>query len=359
MKITIVGGGNIGTQFAVHAAEKKNDVYIYTSKPHLFQKNLTIVDENKNMIHQGEIKLATDNEEEAFKEADLIIVTVPSFAMNDSAQKILPYVNTNMKICLIPGTGGGECSFKEHIEKGAILFGLQRVPSVARLVEYGKCVCATGYRVELFVASLPSRYSEECSKLIGQLLDMKCSALPNYLNLTLTPSNPILHTTRLKTIFKNYKDGVFYDDIPLFYEGWDNETSELLFKCDDEVQELCRKLNTFDLSYVKSLKIHYESDTPEKLTQKIKSIKGFKGLTTPSIENNGKLIPDLNSRYFTADFNYGLSILVQIAKILNVDVPNMEETIEWYRKISIFKEEFDYKRFGINDLNSFVEFYSK
>lgn len=29
MKITIVGAGNVGTQFAVHCAEKRHDVIIY------------------------------------------------------------------------------------------------------------------------------------------------------------------------------------------------------------------------------------------------------------------------------------------------------------------------------------------
>lgn len=33
MKVTIVGGGNIGTQFAVHFAEQGHEVRIYTSKP--------------------------------------------------------------------------------------------------------------------------------------------------------------------------------------------------------------------------------------------------------------------------------------------------------------------------------------
>ena len=263
-----------------------------------------------------------------------------------------------MKIGLIPGTGGGECAFKECILKGAVVFGLQRVPSVARLEEYGKVVRATGYREELFVASLPNKYSQECADIVSNIFKMKCSTLPNYLNLTLTPSNPILHTTRLKTIFKDYYDGKVYNEIPLFYEGWTDETSELLFKCDDEVQKICKALKDFDLSYVKSLKVHYESETPEALTNKIKSIKGFKGLKTPSVElENGKVIPDLNSRYFTADFPYGLAILVQIGDMLGVDIPNMKETLNWYNKVKIKDGEYNFKNYGINNLEDFIEFY--
>lgn len=33
MKITIVGAGNVGTQLAVHCAEKGHRVTIYSSKP--------------------------------------------------------------------------------------------------------------------------------------------------------------------------------------------------------------------------------------------------------------------------------------------------------------------------------------
>ena len=45
MKITIAGGGNIGTQFAVHCAEKGHDVIVYTSCPAMFDGPLSIVNE--------------------------------------------------------------------------------------------------------------------------------------------------------------------------------------------------------------------------------------------------------------------------------------------------------------------------
>ena len=359
MNITIVGGGNIGTQFAVHCAETGNKVKVFTSKSELFQKELKIVNENNEIIQRGEVELATNDPKVAFENANIIFITYPAYLMKEISETILPYVKPNLKICLIPGTGGGECAFKECINKGAILFGLQRVPSVARLEEYGSTVKATGYRDELFVASLPHNEVNECAKIISNILKMKCTPMPNYLNLTLTPSNPILHTTRLKTIFKDYDKVKTYDSLPLFYEEWNDETSELLFKCDDEVQKICKSLKQFDLSYVKSLKIHYESDTPEKLTKKIRSIKGFKGLTTPSIKTDKGYIPDLHSRYFTADFPYGLSILVQIAKMLNISVPNMQETLNWYNNIKIVDGEYYFKEYGINNLDDFIIFYSK
>lgn len=359
MNITIVGAGNIGTQFAVHCAAKGHRVIMYSSKPQKISKALSIVDKSGMMLKEGNIYNATDDIKEAIEDAELIFVTLPPFMMSKLAEDMLEYVKPGTKIALIPGTGGGECAFKKCLEKECVIFGLQRVPSVARLVEYGKSVCAVGYRNELHVAALPKRYTSECCELMKSIFDIMCTELPCYLNLTLTPSNPILHTTRLRTIFKDYEEGKLYESVPLFYEEWSDETSELLIECDKEVQTLCKALKQYDLSNVKSLLVHYESENAKQLTSKIRSIPGFKGLSTPSIMKGDKYAPDLNSRYFTADFSYGLSILVQIADFVGVSVQNMLETLKWYQKIAIVDDTFSYIKYGIDNIDKFNEFYSK
>lgn len=359
MNITIVGGGNVGTQLATHCAEKGHSVTVYTSKPHCFSKQLTVVNEVGEVIHQGTIQGATADEREAFAAAELILITLPAYCMNDIAQKIAPFAKAGMKIGIVPGTGGGECAFGSCLAAGATVFGLQRVPSVARLVEYGKIVRATGYRQTLHVAALPNCHTEEIRELIASLLDMECERLPCYLNLTLTPSNPILHTTRLRTIFGDYAPGKHYDSLPLFYEEWSDESSYLLFACDDEVQAICRAVTELDLSFVRSLKEHYESATPEALTRKIRSIQGFKGLTTPSVKEDEGYIPDLNSRYFTADFSYGLTIIKQIADLYGLEVPHITQTLAWYDGIALSNACYSYAAYGITDRESFVRFYQQ
>ena len=113
------------------------------------------------------------------------------------------------------------------------------------------------------------------------------------------------------------------------------------------------------MSYVKSLKEHYESDTPSKMTNKIRSIKGFKGLTTPSIKVDGGYIPDFNSRYFTADFSYGLAILIQIGNFLNLTIENMKETMTWYKNVSNDSNIFSFEKYNIYNYEDFIKFYSR
>lgn len=358
MRITIVGAGNIGTQFATHCAQKGHSVTIFTSRPQEIDDELRIIDSQGTVLHKGSIAGATSDPQTAFEDADVVFVTVPAFCMQDIADKVLPYAHEGMTIGLIPGTGGGECAFANCITQGATIFGLQRVPSVARLVQYGSIVRATGYRQELFVGALPQNEACRCAELIESIFDIRCTPLPNYLNVTLTPSNPILHTTRLRTLFEDYMPGKVYDRVPLFYEDWTDESSELLLQCDDELQTLCHKLSgRFDLSYVRSLREHYESPTKEALTAKIKSIAGFKGLPSPVRQKLGGCVPDFTSRYFTADFSFGLSILTQIAAFAGVQVPNMQETLQWYHHAVGDTKDFHYAEYGITDGWQFDAFY--
>ena len=357
MRITIVGGGNIGTQFAVHCAEKGHEVTVYTSEPYLFDKYLSIVDENGNTTHKGEICLATNDPEIAFPNAEIIIITMPATMMKTIAEIIYQHTDATPIIGVVPGNGGSECAFYKCIDRGNVFFGIERVPAIARLIQKGKTVRSTGYREELHVASLPAIYAQKCADIIANIFDIKTTVISCFLNLTMTPSNPILHTTRLRTIFNDWHPGMFYDDVPLFYEEWDDASSELLFACDDEVQKICAALPEYKLDNVKSLRIHYESPTIQKMTEKISSIPAFRGLKTPVIGTQGRFQPDLHSRYFTADFSYGLTIIKQVAELAEVQTPNIDETMMWYKNIAIVKEEFRFSDFGITDKNTFSEYY--
>ena len=74
MNITVIGGGNVGTQFTVHFAEKGHNVILYTSKPNLFNSSLKIIDSNNQIIHETTKFLVTSSAEKAFSKADIIFI---------------------------------------------------------------------------------------------------------------------------------------------------------------------------------------------------------------------------------------------------------------------------------------------
>ena len=73
---------------------------------------------------------------------------------------------------------------------------------------------------------------------------------------------------------------------------------------------------------------------------------------------NGRFVPDLYSRYFTSDFSYGLAIIKQIAEFAGVKAQNIDETMAWYKKIAVVKNEFRYEDYGITNRILFDHFYS-
>ncbi len=357
MNVTVIGAGNIGTHFAVQFGSKGHDVTIFASKPERISREIYVVNSEGEILRTSKLKNVTSDMAEAVKDADYIFVTHPAFMLKATAEKMLGNIKEGAKIGVVPGTGGAEFAFKPLIAEGAVLFGLQRVPAVARLTQYGKAVCVEGARPLLHIAAIPRSYAQEISEVMSKTFDVGCKAMDNYLSVTLTPSNPILHTTRLRTEFADYKEGVVYPKNILFYEEWSEDSSELLINCDEELQQICRKLDKLDLSDVKSLKLHYESDTSEKLTAKIRSIKSLQGLGSPMKEVGGGFVPDFSSRYFTADFPYGLAILVEMGNLTGVDTPYMDETLKWYEDMTENISEFKLSSFGINTVEDLYSFY--
>lgn len=355
-KIAVIGGGNIGTQFACISASKGYMVNVFTSKPELYDETLEVVDEY-GKVTTGKLSIVSNNISEVIDGCRIIFVTHPAFRLKDLANQMLPFIEENMNICMVPGTGGAEFAFRDCIKAGATLFGLQRVPSVARLEQYGKRVRCEGLRKELFLAAIPSNKAEDLARFMSTLWGIPCTVLPNYLSVTLTPSNPILHTTRLRTLFADYEDGKVYDRNPLFYGEWDDASSSLLIACDAELQKMLKKMEKLDLHNVRSLKIHYESDTVEAMTKKLSSIKSLHNLASPMKQVEGGWVPDFTSRYFTADFPYGLAIIEELADVLGFDAPNIRKTMDWYRRITGDTDRLDLGAYGIHSLEDIYKLY--
>lgn len=329
MKIAVIGGGNIGTLMAAEMAAKDHEVSILTSKPEQWSNQVSIYDDQDKLLSTSKISQITSNAESALRNAELIFVTVPAQLFPATATRVLPFIQPEQTIGIIPGSGGAEFAFAKHIQRGGALFGYQRVHSIARLRKYGHSVYMLGRKSNLQIASIPSATATKLAKLNSSLFDLPCKTLPNYLSVTLTPSNPILHTTRLYSMFKNYQSGKFYHENYLFYESWNNDSSEALLACDDELQQLCQII-PLDLSSVQSLMHYYESKTASELTKKLRSITAFKGITSPMIETDHGWIPDFTSRYFVADFAYGLKIIKDIAKLYEVSTPTLDQIWNWY-----------------------------
>lgn len=334
MKVTIIGAGNIGTALAARISkEAVSDVMVYTSKVHLWEECLLYAESmsSKEYNVSGEVK-ATDNLSEAVKEAEIVFITNPSFMRRNIIEGITPFISSQTSIVFVPGVGGIEFFCQDLIKKGYTIIGLDRVPCIARVQEYGKKVNFE-WKKSVRVGCLNSKDTKRSYEMLEKVLKMECQEVKNYLTITMTPSNQILHTSRLYGLFHAHYNQKTYDyNIP-FYGEWDDFSSEILLALDKEVQDICKAFKEIDMSGVIPLNIHYESNTKEAMTKKICSIPALKKITSPMLQNTeGKYEIDFKSRYFEEDFPYGLCIVRGLAEIGEVRTPYIDKVLKWYEK---------------------------
>lgn len=332
MKITIVGGGNLGTLMGASFSAKGNEVILQTSKPEKFCKELEIYTNDEELVCKGEIVKATNDWKESIPNADLIWIVVPPQLFEETAQAMEPYVNDRQIIGMAPGAGAAEFAFESIINKGVKFFGLARVPSIVRLKEYGKSAYMLGPAPELVIGSIPAKESKDISEYIQPLFDMTCRPAANYLAVAFTPSNPVLHTSRIYAMFKDYVPGNNYPENELFYEAWTIDGAEVLLDCSDELQQICKAI-PMDMRDVESMQARHNIRTPEELAKRICSLDRLKGLYSPVVKNEKGYVPDFNSRYFVSDFPLGIKIMIEVARLFEVPTPTMDTIWSWYEKI--------------------------
>lgn len=336
--VCLIGGTSTTHYLSSILGEKLNyNVNVLTRNPKLWHNNIKVYDHDNNCICTGNINIISDKPEDVIPNCDIIIISVPSFAIKEIILKIKPYIKDNMIIGKLPGTGGFDWLCKEYLDcKNITIFGTQRLPFIVRNIEYGKSCKVFGHKKKNMFSCIPYSQSSIVQKHLQDILTYECIPLENYLNITLVPSNPILHPSRLYTLFCNWTHCIQYDKPIKFYEDWDHESYLNLKGCDNEVQEICKHIPNISILPIKDAFIYnYEDDIIDKtnLLTIIKTNKSFQGINTPMIKIDNKYVPDFKSRYLLEDIPYGLAIIKSIALLFNIDTPYINKILLWGQKV--------------------------
>ena len=325
-KVCICGGGALAHVCAgVLSSQPEVEVNIFTRKPELWSHQLEVTD-SRGKVYNGNLNIISNSPEEALKDCDIIFLCLPGFAIEGTLNSIKPYIGNAVVGSIVCSTG---FFFAAHriLGEDARLFGFQRVPYIARTKEYGHTANLLGYKPQLAIAVENVEDNEAFRQLVETLWMTPVKLLGSHYEVSHTNSNPILHTGRLYSMWKDW-DGEVYDHNILFYKEWTNEASQMLIDMDAEFMQLLDVLPVTK-GAIPSLLEYYESHDEESLTRKITSIPAFRNITSPMKEVDGGWVPDFESRYFTEDFPYGLKFIVELAKDKNIDCPNLNMVFEW------------------------------
>ena len=327
-KICICGGGNLGHVVAGFlAAHGDCEVSLLTRHPERWQQQLEITTPEGTIL-QGAIGKITSDPQDVIPQADIVLLCLPGFSIREVLQQIAPALTPGTAVGSIVSSTGFFFEAFKILSKDTPLFGFQRVPFISRLKEYGRSADLLGYKPDLSIAIEQTADKEALRATIEKLFRVPVQLLSSYYEVSLTNSNPLLHPSRLYSLWKDWHEGIVYPEQSLFYEQWTDEASRYLIQMDEEFNQLLDVLPVTKGS-IPTILDYYESHDAASLTSKLQSIQAFKGIKSPMIQVEGGWVPDFESRYFTEDFPYGLQIVQRLAHEHGIKTPMMDKILRW------------------------------
>lgn len=328
MKVCVCGGGNLGHVVAGFLAAKGDcEVSLLTRQPERWQSTLRITTPEGKVL-QGTLQKISSSAAEVVAPADLVLLCLPGFSIKEVLEQIRPALQPHTPVGSIVSSTGFFFAAFEVLPSDTPLFGFQRVPFISRVLEYGRSAALLGYKPSLNISVEQTEDKEAVRQTIENLFHTPTHLLGSYYEVSLTNSNPILHPSRLYSMWKDWHEGVVYPTQSLFYEEWTDEASELLIAMDKEFQALLDTLPVTKGS-IPTILDYYESHDAPSLTKKLHSIKAFQGIFSPMKAVKEGFVPDFQSRYFTEDFPYGLKLIQTVAKKQGVPTPVIDKVMAW------------------------------
>lgn len=290
---------------------------------------------------------------------DVVVLALPSFTHETYLKALKPFLlkQPGLMIGAMPGEGGFDLTVRhvlgdEFVEKSD-LFALETLPWACRIVDYGRSVEVLGTKkeVDVVVASKKGGSPEVplavLQGLVGKLPVLNAAC--NFLAVTLMNINSIWHPTISFGYYRNKDVTKPFDEPPLFYQGADEYTGQLLGTISDEVLELKRVLveqypglDLSSLHHVREWMLRSYGDDigdTSSLQTMLLTNKGYRGLTHPVTvvrtttpgggQKQQQYLPDFGYRYFSEDVPMGLIVTRGIAELAGVKTPEMDRVILW------------------------------
>lgn len=328
--VTICGGGSLGHVVAGWLSARNHaSVNILTNRPEKWTHEI-MLDTPDGKLLQGKIATISNNPEDVIPQADVVLLCLPGFLIKTELEKIKPCLSKNTYVGSVFSSTGFFFEALNVLNERQPLWGFQRVPFISRVGEYGKSAHLLGYKSahNIAVENVSDQGKRDFSTMLEEWLEAPVNLLKNYFEASLTNSNPLLHTSRLYTMFGGENEDRVYPRMIFFYEEWTESAAELYIKMDAEFFQLLKILPVSE-DFLPTALSYYESHDAESLSKKLSSIQGFKGITSPMKEIEGGWIADFESRYFTEDFPYGLKYIWKLAHEKGISCPNIDRVYEW------------------------------
>lgn len=290
--------------------------------------------------------LVTDEPVHA-RDCDVVILSAPAFLHRAYLNALHPYVEDGCVIVGLPGQNGFEFDVREALGwrlESCVVMNFESLPWICRVMEFGRAAIILGTKEKLVGAmqgdALRARVADPVALMQSLLGEPPALIVSNHLlAITLRSPNAYSHPPIMYGRWKDW-DGEALDSPPLFYQGVDEATADLLGRLSEEVVNTSRRIMVehphLDLSSVIPMYEWdigcYGNDIEDKtnLMTALRTNSGYRGIAHPMIRTAcGGYAPDFNHRFLAEDIPFGLVVIRGIAEIAGVPTPCMDEVLSW------------------------------
>jgi hypothetical protein len=316
------------------AASGDFEVSLLTRHPERWKTSLTIDRPAGLPPLVGPLATVSGNPADVVPGSDIVLLCLPGYAIRQTLLGIRGCLAGGTAVGSVVSNTGFFSQAMDVFSSDVPLFGLQRVPFIARTEVYGKGARLLGYKDSLAMAVEHTTEKETLRVLAEQMFGTPVRLLDNHYEASLSNSNPLLHPSRLYDLWHDWREGDTSPRVPFFYGEWTENASRLYIDMDAELQALLLHLPV-RRGAIPSVLDYYQSTDAASLAAKLRSIEAFKGIPAPMKPVQSGFIPDWNSRYFTEDFPFGLAFIRKTADEHGLSTPTMDRIYNWWFRMTM------------------------
>lgn len=357
-QLVVCGGGSSAHTLIPFLKDSIFDVSLLTSRPEKWhnQVDLEWHDPSGRVMgsYSGELRKASSNPKELIPDADYIVFCMPVHQYRVCLKEIAPYINRNKTVCI--GTVYGQAGFDWMVDEvvrqqkldNVVTFAFGLLPWICRIIEYGRKGVTYGGKAVNYAAVEPKSYFSQLNEELFETIGYKwfgkghTELSENFLSLTLSVDNQIIHTSRCYGLYKVY--GPTWsrkEDVPMFYRDFDDVSAQLLADLDADYTKIRDGIkahfphNDFRhmLDYLALERFSYQSHNTG-IKESFVNSQTLVSIATPVVQTPEDLWEiDRNHRFFMDDIYYGICIAKWIAEQLNINTPTIAEILRWIQTI--------------------------
>lgn len=357
-QLVVCGGGSSAHTLIPMLADSSFDVSIYTSRPDKWSDNIELEyhDPSGKVLGRfsGPLKKASDNPEGLIPQADYIVFCMPVHQYRACLHQIAPFIDKEKKVFV--GTMYGQAGFNWMVDEVKNMFGLKKMvsfafgllPWICRIIEYGHIGVTYGPKACNYAACYPKSefqqldeefFNQICYRWFGK---GKTEQSDNFLSLTLSVDNQIIHTSRCFGLNQVYgQTWQRKEDVPMFYRDYDDVSAKLLADLDADYSKIREKIKAMYptknfkhmLDYLALERFSYQSHNTD-VKESFVTSQTLVSIATPVVQNTQGLWEiDRNHRFFLDDIYYGNCIAKWMAEQLSIEVPTIDAILKWAQSV--------------------------